>query len=342
MEKSALKSIILDSITPIVSEIDLSQLNGKKVLVTGSTGLIGINLLAILFLARQKQDINFQVTSIIHSENDDFFKEFLLEGDTYVSMDLVDANSLSRLSSFEYIFHGAGYGQPLKFMENQVKTIILNTTTTSILASKLTPAGRMIFISTSEVYSGLSNPPFTEIQIGTTSPQHPRSCYIEGKRCGEAICGAYTKAGKQCISARLALAYGPGVKTSDQRVINTFIQKAIKNKTIDMLDAGLAKRTYCYVQDALRMLLNIWLHGTHDLYNIGGVSRLTIRKLADHIASLSSSEVILPNSNTELTGSPDDVYLDISRYEEEFGKHNFVDISTGLASTIAWYKELLI
>ena len=49
----------------------------------------------------------------------------------------------------------------------------------------------------------------SENDIGSTSPEHPRSCYIESKRCGETICLSQTSNFRIKIG-RISTAYGPG------------------------------------------------------------------------------------------------------------------------------------
>ena len=112
------------------------------------------------------------------------------------------------------------------FTKHKLDTIAVNTSFLLKLFKYLKPNGKFLYISSSEVYSG-ATPSHTEEMIGTTTPQHPRACYIEGKRCGEAICTAYREQGYYVKIARLALAYGPGTKAHDTRVINEFIEKNI-------------------------------------------------------------------------------------------------------------------
>jgi len=199
--------------------------------------------------------------------------------------------------------------------------------------------GKFLFISTSELYSGLPHPPYNESQIGTTNTTHPRSCYIEGKRCGEAICNAFRQNGVAAKSARLALAYGPGTRPDDKRVLNAFIEKAFKGK-ITLMDQGNAKRTYCYVSDAVEILWNILLKGTEPLYNVGGFSHTTISELAEKIGTYLNIPVEYPDKEQDLVGAPDDVYLDMNKVKQEFRKTDWVNFDEGLQRTINWQKEL--
>ncbi|MEK7097218.1 MAG: NAD-dependent epimerase/dehydratase family protein, partial [Patescibacteria group bacterium] len=166
------------------------------------------------------------------------------------------------------------------------------------------------------------------------------SCYIEAKRCGEAICNAYRAKGVQAKSARLSLAYGPGTKQGDLRVLNSFIQKAIQGK-IEMLDYGEAKRTYCYISDAIEIMWKILLFGKEPVYNVGGFSNITIADLARKIGKYLDIPVVFPKiSSDKISGAPVDVSLDMSKVKNEFGKTEYVSLDEGLERTIEWQKKL--
>ncbi|MFZ2975704.1 MAG: NAD-dependent epimerase/dehydratase family protein, partial [Candidatus Moraniibacteriota bacterium] len=205
---------------------------------------------------------------------------------------------------------------------------------------KLESGGKYLFISTSEVYSGLPKPPYKENQIGTTNTDHPRSCYIEGKRGGEAIVNAYRARGVSAKSARLALAYGPGTRKDDARVLNNFIQKALTKGKIELMDSGISPRTYLYVADAVEILFDILFKGSDGLYNVGGTSRTTIAKLAKLVGKNTKTPVIIPKDKVGLSGAPTDVRLDMTKAKKEFGKTNFIPLEEGLRRTIDWQRKL--
>lgn len=241
------------------------------------------------------------------------------------------------LEKADYILFSAGYGQPLKFSEDKVRTIEINTTGLITAFKYLKPDGKFLFISSSEVYSGADSP-HSEEMIGTTTPDHARACYIEGKRCGEAICHAYRKSGWDVKIARLALAYGPGTKENDTRVLNKFIQQGFDGQ-ITLRDGGEAIRTYLYIQDAVDLLWKILLNGRDSVYNVGGFSTLTIKELAEEIGRLMNANVTIPQINTGLSDAPQDVHLDMKKTLKEFTQ-GFTSLDKGLKKTIAYQKQL--
>jgi len=337
-----LASYLLEDSKKIYDSIDFKPLFGKCVLITGASGMLGIYFLACLKHLANNFPGSVKLTAIVHSEPVGYLKELLnYNGAEILLGDLSDRDFCHSLPDVDFVVHAAGYAQPGRFLSNPEKTLKINTSTTFDLFEKLLPDGKFLFVSSSEVYSGLPGGKYTEDQIGNSNTDHPRSCYIEGKRCGEAIVNAYRSKGVEAKSVRLSLAYGPGTKTDDKRVLPSFIEKALKEKKISLLDDGKAIRTYCYVADAVENMWNVLFRGKEHVYNVGGFSKTTIAELAVKIGENLGVPIEIPLSSSEsLVGSPQDVSLDIERMESEFGKKEFVSFDDGIFRTIGWYKEL--
>lgn len=334
-------NLLLEDAASITTNVPIELLDNKHILITGGSGLIGTHLLYSLASAR-KYRVNVKVTYVTHNPPPEHFSSLPFE---HVTADLTNYDSVKSLTEkckgVDTIIHCATYGQPNKFLENKLGTIILNTTTTTQLMKELNPK-KFVFLSTSELYSGLTHEGFTEDQIGTTNPSHPRSCYIESKRCGEAICNAFAEHGIDSKIIRLCLAYGPGTKIGDKRVLNSFIEKALTQKKITMLDRGDSLRTYGYVSDCIYMILKIMLMGKQTTYNVGGVSTVKIKEVADIIGDILSVPVIIPEVCKGLEGTPAGTQLNLSKFYDEFGQIDFVDIRKGIERTIEWQKGLYL
>ena len=325
---SDLTKIILNDAQKVAKRLDLRPLAGSDVSIVGASGIIGTYALAVLKAYGKCRRVNGVAT-----KKPEAWRTKLANSWTITD---VTSHSQAIVPLSDFILFGAGYGQPAKFMADPLKTIRINTEGLVSTFRSLSQEGRLLYLSSSEVYSGNPCPPYSETQVGVTAPQHQRACYIEAKRCGEAICGAL---GKQAVAARVALAYGPGTRPDDDRVINQFIKKAITEKGITMRDHGLVHRTYCYVADTVEMLFNIWLYGGQPVYNVGGTSSLTIFELANKISEMCKVSLFEPEGATD-TSAPKDVSMKLDRYLNEFGKANFVGIDEGLLSTIKWQKLL--
>ena len=292
----------------VAAATDLSSLDGATLLLTGASGLVGVNLLASLVAARRRGVRPARVVAVMQREPAPHLAECLrLLGGEVMRGDLSDSTFCRDLPPADFVIHAAGYGQPGRFLEAPLKTILLNTTATAALLGRVAPGGGFLFVSTSELYSGCPAGPTREDQIGTTGPDHPRAAYIEGKRCGEALCHAARAAGVPARIGRLALAYGPGTLPGDRRVLNAFIERALQGR-LTLQDHGAARRTYCYVADAVTMLWRILLDGREAVYNVGGTSGTTIADLARAIARHVGVPIEWPPGEAAgLAGAPDEV-----------------------------------
>jgi len=327
----------------VVLRMDMEYFRDKRILITGATGLLGTNFVASLAM----MNMDFRCTITFNSKLEKHFIEIIDERFQLVKGDLTSNEVTDFLEdeSYDCIIHCATYGQPALIFDksqfkNQLKTVQLNTSVLINLFSLLKKDGKFLFISTSEVYQGLTGE-HKEHEIGTTNTTHPRACYIEAKRCGEAICDIYRKQGYDVKIIRLCLGYGSGIKKTDTRALNTFIYEGLVKGKIDLLDSGSAIRAYCYVSDVIYMALNILINGQDFIYNVGSTEKTTIKQLAERIGLILDVPVNIPSENKEITGAVNCVALNLDKYISEFGEYKFISLKYGLERIIGWWKFLL-
>jgi nucleoside-diphosphate-sugar epimerase len=324
----------------ICEQIDFKYLTGATIIVSGASGLMGTYFIASLRWLLE-QGINIKVYPLIFSEPPPHISDLVKHsGFEMIKTNLADFKCYQKLPEADVIIHSAGYAQPTLFMADPITTLQINTSASIALLNKLRKNGRFLFLSSGEVYSGLKNSPFTETSIGTSNPFHPRASYIEGKRCGEAICNAFRSRDVYAKSTRLGHVYGPGTRKHDQRALNSFIERALCKKKIELLDSGAILRTYCYVSDAVELLWKILLYGKEPIYNVGGRSSVTIAGLAKIIGKIVNVPVIFPKIQEGILGAPHNIRLDMTKVEKEFGKTKYINLENGLRRTVDWQREL--
>jgi len=323
--------IVSSDINSYIDETNF-DFSGKRVLITGASGIIGNYIQT--YLSKLPQGHRPESVSLVSKTGQFPFAPSptcLVE-----NIDLTHTGSVAKLDKYDSIFHAAGYGQPGKFLANEVKTIALNTWVTEALIEKTNPGGDFVFFSSSEVYAENPKIAYSETDIGQTNTDHPRAAYIEGKRLGETLTHIAAKHHQlSAISLRIALIYGPGSKSDDERVLYTVIRQALENRQVQLRDSGSAIRTYGYVLNALSQIISAVVNGTSGIYNVGGNSKLTIRELAQTVCDLTDSKLIVPVSETAfLKDAPKHVELDLTKVLELPGQIPFIGIEDGLQRTI--------
>ena len=330
---------IIKEIETTVETVNHEFFRNKKIILTGSSGLVGTYLLAYFYWLNV-QNFNVHVVSVSRTKLSPHLNTLIQEGMSHLELDLSDFSQYDKLPSADIVIHGAGYAQPSLFMSNPVATLGLNVAATLALLKVMKSDGSFIFLSSSEVYCGSQGEQCREDQCGTSTPYHPRASYIEGKRAGEAACAAYQTKGTRAISIRLGDIYGPGTRKHDQRALNSFIEQALSKGEIALRDQGTAKRTYCYISDAVESILRVLTAGGEQVYNLGGPSFISIRELALLIGRLTEAPVKFPEIDKEIAGAPAALNLDMHRFNSEFGEKSYTSMEDGLSRTINWQRQL--
>lgn len=197
--------------------------------------------------------------------------------------------------------------------------------------------------STSEVYGDPSVHPQPESYNGNVNPIGPRSCYDEGKRCAETLFFDYKRQHNINIRVvRIFNTYGPRMHPNDGRVVSNFIMQALRGQPITIYGDGQQTRSFCYVDDLIEGFIRMM--NANDVVsgpiNLGNPDEFTIKGLAEIIIKLtgSKSELIkkaLPQDDP-LQRQPD-----ITLAKQHLEWQPFMDLETGLAKTIDYFKAFV-
>jgi UDP-glucuronate decarboxylase len=197
--------------------------------------------------------------------------------------------------------------------------------------------------STSEVYGDPYVHPQPESYNGNVNPIGPRSCYDEGKRCAETLFFDYKRQHNINIRVvRIFNTYGPRMHPNDGRVVSNFIMQALRGQPITIYGDGQQTRSFCYVDDLIEGFIRMM--NANDVVsgpiNLGNPDEFTIKGLAEIIIKLtgSKSELIkkaLPQDDP-LQRQPD-----ITLAKQHLEWQPFMDLETGLAKTIDYFKAFV-
>lgn len=202
---------------------------------------------------------------------------------------------------------------------------------------------RILQASTSEVYGDPSVHPQPEDYWGHVNPIGPRSCYDEGKRCAETLFFDYWRQHRLQIKvARIFNTYGPRMHPNDGRVVSNFIVQALLGRDITVYGDGAQTRSFCYVGDLIDGLVRLMATRADVTgpVNIGNPAELSMLELATMVIELTSSRSRIVH-RPRPQDDPEQRRPDISRAQELLDWQPRTMLKDGLASTIAYFDELL-
>jgi UDP-glucuronate decarboxylase len=221
----------------------------------------------------------------------------------------------------------------------------IGTTLTSVLGAYhaldlgAKVGARVLQASTSEVYGDPEVHPQTEDYRGCVSPDGPRACYDEGKRCAEALMADFHRTrGVDVRVARIFNTYGPRMRLDDGRVVINFVQQALRREPLTVHGDGRQTRSLCYVDDLVEGLIGLMESTEHTgPVNLGNPVERTVLEIAQQVLRL------IPGSEIEFHPRPVDDpsrrQPDISLARRLFGFEPQVTLEEGLIETIAWMKR---
>lgn len=259
-------SIFEEDIKNIINDFDMSVFDGKTILVTGATGLIGKLCVKSLL----NSGYNTQVIALVRDEEK--AKNIFGESKrlTYLVQDINQRINTTR--RVDYIIHAASTTSSKDFVEKPVETIYtaINGSRNVLEFAKNKRLEGMVYLSSLEIYGVNEKENIKEEDYGYIDILNPRSSYSESKKMVETMCISYgTEYGVPVKIARLAQTFGAGVSISDNRVFAQFAKAIINKENIILHTKGETKRNYCYTTDAVRGIFTILTKGeNNNAYNV--------------------------------------------------------------------------
>jgi UDP-glucuronate decarboxylase len=330
---------------------DWEFFRGQTVLITGGNGFLPSYLVRALLLANRQHQLNLRVTCIIRSRQSDLarLEPWLSDQALELVYGQVESYPLDQLSQQSIVIHAASGATPAVYQSNPVGIILPNTVGTARLCDQASiwKSKRFLFFSTGEVYGINSSPHFLESDYGLVDPCSLRSCYAESKRCGEAMCVAYShQYGLHAVIARIFHTYGPQMKLDDGRVFADFVRDSLEGKQIKLASSGEALRCFCYLSDATSAFLHLIVFGeSAQAYNLSNPNaEISIRDLASLVAGLTEPplEVYLGNSQDLKPGYlPSQVPRSLPSIAkmQDLGWQPVVGLEVGFRRTLSSYRN---
>lgn len=276
----------------------LQEMEGKRIFITGASGLIGSGIVDLLLRYNECFHADIHIYAAAH-DKEHTRKRF--DYDNYFQMIDFIPYCCGMENEFDfqadYVIHGAGNAYPRIIQEHPSENVLYAVTSTYELLEYMqkSQAQNMIFISSSEIYGNRETAEtYREDSYGSVDILNRRSSYAIGKQAAEALCAGYwhEKNTPVCI-VRPGHIYGPTASINDNRVSSMFAYDAAAGKDLVLKSDGSQLRSYCYVLDCAAAILTVLMRGSGgEAYNISTPdSVITIRQIAELYAQAGSVNV---------------------------------------------------
>ena len=346
------------------------DLNNRTILVTGSPGFIGANL-----VLRLLKDLTGGTVISLDNMNDYYdpaLKEYRLgliertakcsaAKHVFIKGSIADRALIDRV--FEEwkpeivvnLAAQAGVRYSIDHPDVYIESNLIGFY--NILeACRHHPVAHLVYASSSSVYGGNKKVPFSvEDKV-----DNPVSLYAATKKSNELLAHSYAKLYDiPCTGLRFFTVYGPAGRPD--MFYYSATRKLAAGKVIQIFNYGNCKRDFTYVDDIVEGIVRVMAGAPakavgedglpvppYAVYNIGGG---TPENLLDYIDTLQKALVeagVLPGdydfeAHRELVGmQPGDVpvtYADSRALEEDYGFRPSIGIREGLARFARWYRE---
>lgn len=344
------------------------DLENKTILVTGSAGFIGSNLVKRLFRDVQKatvigiDNMNDYYDVSLKEERLHELEALVTKGITYkfVKGDIADRQTIDSLfdefrpAVVVNLAAQAGVRYSITNPDAYIQSNLIGFY--NILeACRHHPVEHLVYASSSSVYGSNKKIPYsTDDKV-----DNPVSLYAATKKSNELLAHAYSKLYNiPSTGLRFFTVYGPAGRP-DMAYFG-FTNKLVEGKTIEIFNYGNCKRDFTFVDDIVEGVVRI-MQGAPEkkngedglplppyaVYNIGNNSP---ENLLDFVNILQEELVragVLPTdydfeSHKKLVPmQPGDVpvtYADTSALERDFGFKPATSLRDGLRAFAQWYK----
>ncbi len=333
-------------------ELPWEKLQGKSVLISGATGMVGSFLVDVL-MTKNETGLDCMIYALNRNEQKAASRFSKWKESHFLKLipyDIQKPLIRDDLGAIEYVLHMASNTHPMQYSTDPIGTITTNVIGAQNMLDFAVKhhATRFVLTSSNEIYGENRGDVelFNEDYCGYINSNTMRAGYPESKRCSEALCQAYrAQAGLDVVIPRPTRSYGPTMLMSDTKAISQFVKKGVKGEDIVLKSAGTQYYSYTYVADAVSGLLYVIMKGKNgEAYNIADErSDIMLKDLAATIADIAGKKVVfeIPDA-VEAAGysTATKARLDGSKLKK-LGWSAKYDIRSGMERTIEILKGVI-
>lgn len=303
----------------------------EHIVMFGAAGFIGTNL-SLDYIKRK-----YSLTLV--DTNTNFFLDEVKKNAIIKEMSFVeDADFSSVLKEGDIVYHLVSTTVPTTANQHIAQELSANIITTAKLLDACVAKNvkKIVFISSGGTVYGKE----TGCPLPEETPTYPINSYGLQKITIEKLLYLYNYMyGLDYRVIRLANPYGPYQRPNGiLGAITTFTYKAIKKQPIVVYGDGSVVRDFIYIDDAIAAINKIVFEkSNYKTYNLGSGKGTSISEILNVICKIYGSHITIKYEEGRSVDVHEN-YLDISRFEKDFGKVSFVNLEEGIIKTGEFLK----
>ncbi|MEV0718530.1 dTDP-glucose 4,6-dehydratase [Asanoa sp. NPDC050611] len=312
-----------------------------RILVTGGAGFIGSEYVRMLLTPGAGPDLAPSAVTVLDKLTYSGNRANLapIADDPrlrFVHGDICDAALVdSVVPGHDVIVHFAAESHVDRSIAGAAPFVTTNVLGTQTLldAALRHGTGRFVHVSTDEVYGSIATGSWTE-----DWPLAPNSPYSASKAGSDLLALAYHRThGMDVVVTRCSNNYGH--YQFPEKVIPLFVTNLLDGGTVPLYGDGGNIRDWLHVHDHCVGIALVQDKGRPgEVYHIGGGTELTNKELTGLLLAACGAtwDQVVPVADRK--GHDRRYSLSIAKIQAELGYAPSVDLESGLAATVAWYK----
>ncbi|MEL6756024.1 MAG: NAD-dependent epimerase/dehydratase family protein [Pseudomonadota bacterium] len=317
-----------------------------KILVTGSAGFIGAHLCAAL---KNMPGVQIYGVDDFNSYYDPKLKEARLSAlSSHVEQHRIDISDFASVNALlariqpEVVIHlaaQAGVRHSFSAPEDYVRSNLTGQISLLEAIRSVRTVKRLIYASSSSVYSGVRALPFSEdSQLGT-----PKSLYAATKIADEVFCDTYSALYDiDMIGLRFFTVYGPWGRPDMAYWI--FCQSILAGQKIKLFNHGNVKRDFTYVDDVIAAIVQMVKEVSegltkprqHRLYNIGNHRPEPVGEMIRLLEDLTGRSAIVEMAPLP-KGDMVQTFASVSKLQADYEFRPTTSLHEGISAFVDWY-----
>lgn len=255
----------------------------------------------------------------------------------FVRGDICDAELLDEVvRGADVVVHFAAESHVDRSIAGARDFVTTNVAGTNALLHAASTAGvrRFVHVSTDEVYGSIDSGSWREDHV-----LEPNSPYSASKAGAELLARSYHRThGLPVCVTRCSNNYGP--RQFPEKALPLFITNLLDGGDVPLYGDGQNVRDWLHVSDHCRAVQLVAESGrAGEIYNIGGGLELTNRAMVERLLAEMGLDRSRIRPVPDRLGHDRRYSVDDTRIREELGYRPLVDFESGLAATVAWYRD---